>query len=150
MDEIDLQILRELSKDARTPFSKIAKKIGVANQTVINRYNEMKKQGTIQFCSITINLEKIGYQGSVHLLINSSSEHNLSKTMDHLKKTENILIATKTIGDFEGYAALAFENVKEIYDTVLQLKSLQEVGHVELSFALPGIKNFPRNRHLIQ
>lgn len=149
MDETDLQLLRELKKDARTPFRKIAKKLGVTTQTAINRYNQLKEKGILQFCSISINLEKIGYSGSALLLINSLPESNLSETMAQLKKTKNIILATKAIGDFEGYAVLVFKDIRDLYETILQIKSLPAVGNVEVSFAIPGTKNFPHSRNII-
>jgi len=149
MDESDLQILRELDKNARKPFRTIAKEIGVSTQTVINRYNEMKEKGTIQFCAISIDLEKMGYAGSAHLLINSSPESNLSETMEKLKKITNILLVSKTIGDFEAYAVLAFKNIEEIYETVVQIRSIPGVGNVEVSISIPGMKKFPHGRNIL-
>ena len=149
MDEIDLQILRELDKNARKPFRTIAKEIGVSTQTVINRYNEMKEKGTIKFCAISINLKKIGYNGSAHLLIRSSPECNLSETMEELKKITNILLLSKTIGDFEAYAVLAFKTIKDVYETVVQVKSIPGVGNVEVSISIPGMKNFPHGRNIL-
>ncbi|MCW4035540.1 MAG: AsnC family transcriptional regulator, partial [Candidatus Bathyarchaeota archaeon] len=60
MNEIDQKIIEELTKDVRKPFNQIGNKIGVSTQTVINRYNKMKSKGIIKFCSISVNLEKIG------------------------------------------------------------------------------------------
>jgi len=37
MDEIDLRIIRELTKDAQMPFLRIAKKLGVSPETVRTR-----------------------------------------------------------------------------------------------------------------
>ncbi|MCW4021605.1 MAG: Lrp/AsnC family transcriptional regulator [Candidatus Bathyarchaeota archaeon] len=149
MDKIDLEILKELNEDARKSFREIAKKLGLSNQTVINRYNEMKKKGTIQFCSVAIDLEKIGYTSSVQLLMNSSKGHNLSSVLEKLKKTKNILIVSKTIGDFEGYVILAFKNIQELYELILQIKSHEEIGKIELSFVVPGIRIFPGSRGLL-
>jgi Lrp/AsnC family transcriptional regulator for asnA, asnC and gidA len=143
MDKIDLQIINELSENARKPFMKIAKKIGVSIQTVIKRYNEMKEKGIIQLCAITINLQKIGYEGTANILISHSPRSNLSEAMEQLKKIQNIIIASKAIGDFEGYAVLAFKDTKDLYEKVLQIKKLPSVYNVEVSFATPGIQYFP-------
>jgi len=82
VDKIDLQIITELMDDARKTFRKIAKKIGVSTQTVIRRYNEMKAKGTIQFCSISIDLTKIGYKGTAFLLMTSSHGSNLADAIE--------------------------------------------------------------------
>ena len=149
MDNLNLQIIKELKIDARKPFKQIAEKIGVSTQTVIKRYNKMKETGVIQFCSISINLEKIGYKGSAHLLIKSTPGSNFSKTIEKIKKTPNIIFAGRVIGDFEGYAVLEFKNIKDLYEKVIQIRSSPDIENVQVSFATPGIQNYPSNRKLI-
>jgi Lrp/AsnC family transcriptional regulator for asnA, asnC and gidA len=143
MDKIDLQIIKELSEDARKPFIKIAKKIGVSIQTVIKRYNKMKAKRIIRQCAISINLKKIGYEGTAHLLITHSPGSRLSETMEQLENVQNIIMASKTIGDFEGYAILVFKDIKDLYEKVLQIKRLPSISTVEVSFAIPGMQYFP-------
>ena len=149
VDQIDIQIIAELTDDARKPFRQIAEKIGVSTQTIIKRYNEMKENGLIQQCSISVNLQKIGYAGSAHLLITGATGSNLSETMNQLRKTPNVILATKAIGDFEGYAVLVFKDATDLYENILQLKKTLNVENVKVSIAIPGIQNFPRNRCII-
>ncbi|MCW4015632.1 MAG: AsnC family transcriptional regulator [Candidatus Bathyarchaeota archaeon] len=149
MDEIDQTIIRELTKDARKPFRKIAMKIGVSTQTVIKRYNEMKTNNIIQIATISIDLNKIGYAGTAHLLIKSSTGKDLTKSFEHIKNTPNIVIATKAIGDFEGYAVLVFKNIEDLFTTILQIRKLSDIGYVDVVFSVPGINTFfpkPLNR----
>jgi Lrp/AsnC family transcriptional regulator for asnA, asnC and gidA len=134
MDKTDLRILRELNDDARKSFREIAKEIGVSTQTVIKRYNEMKERGIIQICAMSIDATKIGYEGLANLLITSSPGRNLSDAMERLKKTENIIIATSAVGDYEGYAVLIFRNAADLYEKTLKIKMMAEVGKVEVSF----------------
>jgi Lrp/AsnC family transcriptional regulator for asnA, asnC and gidA len=143
MDEIDLQIVAELMEDARKPFREIAKKLGVSTQTVIKRYNALKEKGTIQICSISIDPNKIGYEGIADLLITCHPGGNLSEAIDQLKKTQNIIIATRAIGDFEGYAVLIFKDAKDLYERVHQIKNLPEIEKVEVSFTTPVIMSVP-------
>ena len=143
MDKIDRQIIEELMSDARKPFSKIAKKIGVSMQTVKNRYNEMKANGIVQHCSISIDLQKIGYTGEAYLLFTSSYENILSEAIELLRKTENIVIATRAIGDFEGYGVLVFKDIKDLYRRILQIKKLHGIGEIDISFSIPGARCYP-------
>jgi Lrp/AsnC family transcriptional regulator for asnA, asnC and gidA len=144
-----MQIITELKDDARKPFRKIGEKIGVSTQTVIKRFNEMKEKGIIQLCSISINLQKLGYAGSAHLLITGSAGSNLSETMEKLRKTPNIILATKAIGDFEGYAVLVFRDISDLYERVIQLKKDLNIENIKFSIAIPGVQYFPRNRCLV-
>lgn len=143
MDDLDQQIVEELTRDARKPFITIAKKLHISTQTIARRYNELKTNGTITLNAITVNLQKIGYQGTAYLLINTKPETGSAQTVRQLRKTPNIIIATRTIGAYEASAVLAFKNVNDLYEDVSKIKSYPDVLNVEVSFAIPGIKNFP-------
>ena len=74
MDAVDVQILTELMADAQTPFSRIAKKIGVSHETVRKRYERMKKEGTIKQCTILVDGHKLGDEGTVFLMLSCARE----------------------------------------------------------------------------
>jgi len=143
MDKIDLQIITELMDDARKPFREIAKKLGVSTQTVIKRFNALKENGTIQICAISINPHKIGYEGIAYLLMTSTPRSSLSEAIAHLTKIPNIIIATRAIGDYEGYAVLVFKNATDLYEKVHQIKLMPEIDKIEVSIEVPGGMNVP-------
>ena len=143
MDNLDRKIIQELSEDARKPFMTIAKKLGTSTQTVIRRYNEMKANGTIGFSSITIDLEKIGYQGTAHMLINIKMEADSADIVEQLKKTQNVIIATRATGSYEVYAVTVFRDTNDLFETVRKIKALPNIRKVDVFFAVPGIKQFP-------
>ena len=143
MDKIDLQIINELMENARKPFREIAKKLGVSTQTVIKRYNALKEKGAIQLCSISIDPNKIVYEGIARLLITASPGSSLSETINRLKKTQNIIAANKTIGDFEGYAILVFKNAEDLYEKLRQIKLMPEIENIEITFTAPAPFNIP-------
>jgi len=138
MDEVDLHIIEELGRDARTPFRKIAKKLGISTQTVIKRHDELKKKGIIRQPSITIDLNKVGYEGVVHLFISGSPD-----TVDGLKKLKNIYFITRTTGDTDIFAAMAFKNTKDFYETICRIKSMPSVKRLEVAISHPA-PVFPR------
>lgn len=143
MDELDEKIIRELIKDAREPFRKIAKKLGVSTQTVIRRYNEMKTNGTIVLSAVTIDLKKIGYVGTAHLLIKTKPGANATRTVELLSKTPNVITATRTIGSYEAYAVLAFRDINDLYESVFKIKAIPDILTLDLSLGIPGIQHFP-------
>lgn len=143
MDNLEEKIIQELAKDGRKPFRTIAKELGVSTQTIMRRYNEMKTNGTIVFSTITINLEKVGYVGTAHLLIKTKLGVGSARTVEQLSKTPNIITATRSIGAYEAYAVLAFRDVSDLYENILKVKKLPDVLTVDLSFGIPGIQHFP-------
>ncbi|MEM2107866.1 MAG: Lrp/AsnC family transcriptional regulator [Candidatus Bathyarchaeia archaeon] len=143
MDNLDQQIIYELTGDAQKPFRAIAKKLGVSTQTVIRRYNKMKANGTIRLCAIRVNLEKLGYKGTAHLLINIDPESNTAKTVEQLREIPNVIIATRTIGTYEAYAVLAFRDTTDMVEGILKIKELPNVQGLVVNLAIPGIRVFP-------
>ncbi|MFA5364366.1 MAG: AsnC family transcriptional regulator [Candidatus Bathyarchaeia archaeon] len=143
MDNINSQIIEELTVDARVPFSSIAKKIGVSTQTVINRYNEMRSKGVISRSSISVNLAKVGYIGTVHMFLEVLPSRNPTATIEKLKKMENLIVASTTMGDYEGYVVSVFRNVKDLYEQILKIKQLPDIANLEFFIAIPGFEHFP-------
>jgi Lrp/AsnC family transcriptional regulator for asnA, asnC and gidA len=143
IDSLEEKIIQELAKDGRKPFRTIAKKLGVSTQSVMRRYNKMKADGIIVFSAITVNLEKVGYVGTAHLLIKTKPGVDATRTVEQLSKTPNVIIATRSIGAHEVYAVLAFRDVNDLYGNVSKIKELPDVLTMNLSFGILGIRNFP-------
>ena len=65
MDEIDKKILDILREDAKMPYYKIAKEVGVGTTTVYSRIQKLIKEGIIERFSALINYEKLGYDAFI-------------------------------------------------------------------------------------
>ncbi len=60
IDEIDLNIIRALQKNARTSFASIAADCGVSTDTISKRFKKMKKAGVIRGTTILLNPKSFG------------------------------------------------------------------------------------------
>ena len=61
IDQLDQQILRALVKDAKTPYTEIAKQSGVSAATIHVRVEKMRQSGVIEATQLKINERKLGY-----------------------------------------------------------------------------------------
>ena len=68
MDEVDLQIIQALQKDGRTPFTAVAKKIGVSEATVRTRYASMIENGLVNTAPI-VDPYVLGFQAPAIILV---------------------------------------------------------------------------------
>jgi len=59
-DEVDLSILSMLRDDARVPFTKIAKHLGISDATIHIRVNKMEKMGLIKKYTTILDDEMLG------------------------------------------------------------------------------------------
>ncbi len=53
IDATDLQIIKILNSDGRTPFSQIAQKLGVSTGMIRQRYHRLVEEGVLQVVAVT-------------------------------------------------------------------------------------------------
>jgi Lrp/AsnC family transcriptional regulator, regulator for asnA, asnC and gidA len=128
-NKIDYDIINLLLKDARISLRKIAKKLSVSNQTILKRYERLKKT-VIQNSTITISLEKIGYFGIAIFGLKLSTEYPASTIFKKVLSTRNVIIAYRTLGEFQIIAGVPFKKMDELeshYITISKMPSVIEV-----------------------
>ena len=104
----------------------------------------MVLQKVIRSNSIAVNLKKIGYIGTVHLFIEIPASTNPSQVISKVKKLKNVIIASKTRGDNEGYVVAVVRNVTEMYEQILKIKNIKGITNIEFFITVHGIEYFPR------
>lgn len=99
MDELDLIILNALQTDGRTPFTQIAKKAGVAESTVRNRYASLVDQGIVQTIAV-IDPFAVGYNSPA--LIGISVEPRSTRAVaQELEKLPEVSYLVLTLGGYD-------------------------------------------------
>lgn len=104
LDNLDLNILNLISKNARLNSVEISIKLKVSNNTVINRVKEMRKEGVIQGYKPLLHLEKIGYLGYKSLIkFYPITEEQEKKIISYLNYNNNVVGMLRMVGqwDFE-------------------------------------------------
>ncbi len=139
MDETDMKILRELSKDSRKSFREIARKLGVATTTVINKYNRLVKNDVIKNPSIVIDHEKIGYTltAAIELIV---SKGKLVEVEEKLAKKHNVYGVYDITGESDALILARFRDRKELNDFVKSLLSMDFVERTNTHLVLNTVK----------
>ncbi|WP_461866627.1 HTH-type transcriptional regulator LrpA [Thermococcus sp.] len=95
LDERDRVIIQMLTKDARTPFTEIAKVLGISETAVRKRVKALEEAGVIKQYTVKVDPAKLGY----HLVSLTGVDTLPEKIFDVAKKLKE------------------FDFVKEIYLT---------------------------------
>jgi len=134
IDNLDQQILRVLTKDARTPYAEMAKNFGVSPGTIHVRVEKMRQSGVIEGTKVKINERKLGYDvcGFIGIILKSAKDYEKV-----IKKLEAIDDVVETLHDPVPY----FEVRGEVY---MERAAFAEVNERQ---ELLGLKPFanPRN-----
>jgi len=131
MDAVDVQILTELMADAQTPFSRVAKKIGVSHETVRKRYEKMKKEGTIKQCTVLVDGHKLGDEGTVFLMLSCAREVKKADVMECLKRIPDLYMIIELIGDYDFLAWARLKNLHQLAQLVGDIRSLGNIDRME-------------------
>jgi DNA-binding Lrp family transcriptional regulator len=133
IDQVDNQILEKLTLDGRVSFTKIAKEIGLSTDTVVKRYHRLRKNGTIKV-SIQINPNKIGYKSILDFNVAFTTPGSLSDTVvESLAKIPDIIIITKTSGDYDLQVTAMIKDIPESFTIQDQIARICGITKIEVS-----------------
>jgi Lrp/AsnC family transcriptional regulator for asnA, asnC and gidA len=133
IDDLDKQIMEKLTVNGRASFTQIAKQIGVSTETVIKRYHNLKERGSIKV-SIQINPNKIGYSSILDFNIAFAVPGSLSNTvMGSLTKIPNMIIITKTSGDYDIQGTAMIRDISESFTIQDQITRINGITKLETS-----------------
>ena len=131
MDAVDVQILGELMADAQTPFSHIAKKIGVSHETVRKKYERMKKEGTIKQSTILIDGHKLGDEGTVFLMLSCAPEVVKKDVLESLTHIPDLYMIIELVGDYDFFAWARLKNMQQLAQLVGDIRQLGSIDRME-------------------
>ncbi len=147
LDEIDKKILTILQNDARTPFSKIARELGVSEATVFIRVKKMMKAGVIKGFRAVVSPQHVGKSLSAFVLV-KADPRKYERVLEVVKKLDDVVEAYDVTGpyyailkvvasDKEGLARLidaigAVDGVLST-ETAVVLREIKETSGIKLT-----------------
>lgn len=139
IDELDQEIIKLLSEDARLSNRKIAGILGFTEGTIRSRVKRLEEENFIRFTAVTnmshMDTPQLAYIG-VHV------EQNMIRAVaEEIAEMPEINAVIISLGRFEILAIGLFEGLAEVHktasNTILDLKG---VRHVETSVVVDVVK----------
>jgi Lrp/AsnC family transcriptional regulator for asnA, asnC and gidA len=124
----DEDLIKELEKNSRTPFTKLAKKFKVSETAIRKRIKRLLKNGTIKF-SLDINYKKLGYYYTAIIGIDTLPEH-LVKVIEMLKDDKEVKELYSSSGDHMLLAKVVFKTSDELNRFVKKLEKNKMITKV--------------------
>ena len=144
MDKLDQEILKALQRDARVKNADLARNLGVAPSTMLERVRRLEERGYFNGFKAVINPEKLGL--SVQAMISVSLGQHSTKTIgpfeDAVKAIPNILVCYHVTGRFDYVLHVVAKNLKQLGILVKErIASMPGVGKTETFLVFSEIKN---------
>lgn len=129
LDEVDKKILAILMRNAKTPYTDIAKKIHVSSGTVHVRMDKLEKMGIVTGATLSIDYTKLGYDISAFLGIYLDKSSFYDEVSEQLKNIPEVVAAHYTTGIYSIFAKIICRDtahLKEIlHDKIQKINGIQ-------------------------
>jgi len=125
IDDLDLKILSELSKDASISVPRLSKKININASVVYSRIKRLLKRGLIKKFTIIINDEALGFNVRSLTGINLDSKLR-DNVLNELFKIPEVREIAEVTGRFDILVTMTARSLDEIHQLISE-----KVGHVE-------------------
>ena len=144
LDEIDINIIRTLQKDIRTPLKEIAKQCNISTDTIKNRFNKLIENEVIRGSTIVIDPKKMG-QGNL-VIIGIKVVQKFSDTvLNMIKKMKGLCVVTKSIGQYDIEAIFLLEDIEQIGITKDKIEDFPQVKSADVGIFVDKPLLCPKN-----
>jgi Lrp/AsnC family transcriptional regulator for asnA, asnC and gidA len=134
----DIDLIRELEKDCRKPFTEIAKKLKVSEAAIRKKVKKLLKLGIIRF-SLDIDYKKLGYNYVAIIGIDVLPEHFV-KIIEMLKEDKEVKELYTSTGDHMILAKVVFRTNEELNEFVKRLEKNKMITKVCPAIVLERLK----------
>ena len=135
LDKKDVEILKMLRNDSRTPMGLIGNKLDISKATVSRRVANMEEDKTITKYSLDIDHASMGLMRSIVMLQIVGSPASI--IIEQLKGFEEINRIYKTFGDHNILCEVFTHNVDELYEMIqTRMLKMPSVRTVEVDILL--------------
>lgn len=128
VDEKDLKILEILLKNSRTPYTDIAKEVGISDVAVIKRVKKLEHLGIIRGYTTIIDYDKLNYSFSL-TGIDVDPAH-LYDVIDVLKSKDCVKYLFLTTGDHSLIALIVAKSNAEMSEIHRELANIVGIKRV--------------------
>ena len=129
MDKLDLGIIGILSKNSRTPFMEIARRLKVSESTIRKRVSNLEKKEVIKKYSLVIDTGKIGFDNVALIGIDVAPEKYLD-VAKKLAELDEVRFAASSTGDHMFMLEVWTRNGEELRALSDKLKGLDGVTRI--------------------
>ena len=144
LDRIDIQILRELQKDAKLTTKELASKVNLSPSPVFERQTRLEREGYIRRYVAVVDPIKAG--NGIMVLCNVSLKHH-SKEFSRqftsvIADIEQVVECFNTSGDYDYQLKIYARSMQDYQKFVLDtLGDLDCIGSLHSIFVIGEVKN---------
>lgn len=118
IDKLDRQILSILMKDAKMPYTDIAKKLYVSGGTVHVRMRKMEEMGIVKQANLMVNHDHLGYDISAFIGIYLDKSSLYKEVIGALKLIPEVVAAHYTTGNYSIFLRIICKDTEHLREVL--------------------------------
>jgi Lrp/AsnC family transcriptional regulator for asnA, asnC and gidA len=139
LDDIDLEIIKALKRDGRTPFAQIAQRLGVSTGMIRQRYQRLLKEGVLQVVAVT-NPLLLGFSTMAMIGIKVEGA-KLQEVAEQIAALEEVIYLVLTAGAYDLFAEVVFRDNAHLLDFLTtRLRTIPGIRETETFMYLKIVK----------
>ncbi|MGV1034205.1 MAG: Lrp/AsnC family transcriptional regulator [Microbacteriaceae bacterium] len=149
LDEIDLSLLSELSKNAELTNKELARRVGIAESTCAYRVRQLRASNVIESIHAQLNLAALGYpvQAVISVRLGSHNQQLVNEFFDSVSAVQGVLQVFNVAGSSDFLVHVAVQDTQALRDIVLEhITAHRAVRQAETHIAFdvrPGVGVLP-------
>ncbi len=139
LDDIDLEIIKALKQDGRTPFAQIAQRLGVSTGMIRQRYQRLLREGVLQVVAVT-NPLLLGFSTMAMIGIRVEGAR-LQDVAEEIAGLEEVIYLVLTAGAYDLFAEVVFRDNSHLLDFLTnRLRTIAGIRETETFMYLKIVK----------
>jgi Lrp/AsnC family transcriptional regulator for asnA, asnC and gidA len=126
VDQKDLTIIEILEKNARTPFTEIAKVLNISEAAIRKRVKKLEDENIILNYKASINYRKLGYSNKIIMGVDTTPEKYL-KVIKELKNLDFVKDLNTSSGDHMIMFEVWVKNINQLEEYLEIINNLDGV-----------------------
>ena len=144
LDKLDKEILSILIKDARFPYTEIAKKLNISGGTVHFRIKKLEEAGVICGSNLVIDPTKVGYDIVAFLGITTIHSFPKKINIEKLRNIKEIVELHVVTGRYDLFAKAICRDSRDLFRIITEeVKVTEGIMRCETYVSLDTISDKP-------
>ncbi len=136
IDILDKGILQILLNDGNTPYTDIAKELGVSGGTIHVRMKKMEESGIVTGSKLTIDYSKLGFDVCAYIGVYLEKGSAYPNAQSELKKIDEVVEMHYTTGSYNILAKLICRDTNHLRQTLDKIQEIQGIQRTETFISL--------------
>lgn len=129
LDNLDFQIIQEMTENAGISYAELGKKLSVSGGTIHVRIKKMEEFGVVKGTRLSVDLKLLGYDviAFIGIFLEKSSLYDI--VAKELKKIPEIVRLNYTTGNYSMFAEIICKDISQLryvlHDELQKIKGIE-------------------------